>query len=199
MALTYPNVQEAENTTVFSNCREFRGESTISFGDQPVADDVATSHSGNVLLLPGGLTFSFALTTSIQTDTAAAGDSFSARLVDALRDGKGKVLAPKGTVVEGHMLRVQSYFKPPEVRVVLRPEALRIHGARVALSAMRDWRRVMSEEKRAGKKKLEIVLQPQGEEYDGLFRFHGMHIVIPAGFRSEWRTVAADGTERAQR
>ena len=85
---------------------------------------------------------------------------------------------------------VQSYFKPPEVQVMLRPEALRIRGARVALSAMRDWRRVMLETKQAGKKKLEIVLPPQGEEYDGVFRFQGMHIVIPAGFRSDWRTVA---------
>ena len=190
----YPNVQETENTTVFSNCREFRGESIISFGDQPVADDVTKSHSAKAVFLPGGLALSFTLTTSIQTDTAAAGDSFSARLVDALRDEKGKVLAPKGTAVEGHVIRVQSYFKPPEVRVVLRPEALRIHGARVALSAMRDWRRVMSETKRAGKK-LEIVLPPRGEENDGLFRFQGMHIIIPAGFRSEWRTVAAGGAQ----
>ena len=195
----YPNVQETENTTVFSNCREFRGESTISFGDQPVADDVAQGHSTKALFLPGGLSLSFALTTSIQTDTAAAGDSFSARLVDALRDEKGRILAPKGTVVEGHLTRVQSYFKPPEVQVMLRPEALRIRGARVALSAMRDWRRVMLETKQAGKKKLEIVLPPQGEEYDGLFRFQGMHIVIPAGFRSDWRTVAASGTQVALR
>lgn len=186
----YPNVNETENGTAFSNCREFRGESTINFGDQPVADDVANSSSAEALFLPGGLSLSFALTTSIQTDTAAAGDSFSARLVDALRDEKGKVLAPKGTVVEGHLTLVQSYFKPPEVQVMLRPEALRIRGARVALKAMRDWRRVMLETKQAGKKKLEIVLPPQGEEYDGVFRFQGMHIVIPAGFRSDWRTVA---------
>jgi hypothetical protein len=53
----------------------------------------------------------------------------------------------------------------------------------------------MLETKQAGKKKLEIVLPLQGEENDGLFRFHGMHIVIPAGFRSDWRTVATGGTQ----
>ena len=177
----FPSVQETENTTEFSNCREFRGESSISFGDHPVADDVANISSAKALFLPGGLALSLTLTTSIQTDTAAAGDSFSARLVDSLRDEKGKILAPKGTVVEGHLTLVQSYFKPPEVQVMLRPEALRIQGAKVALSAMRDWRRVTLEAKKAGKKKLEIVLAPQGEEYDGVFRFQGMHVVIPVG------------------
>jgi hypothetical protein len=191
----YPNVEETENATVFSNCREFRGESTINFGDQPVTDDVANNSSAKALFLPGGLPLSFALTTPIQTDTAAAGDSFSARLVGALRDEKGKILAPKGTEVEGHLTLVQSYFKPPEVQVMLRPETLRIRGARVALRAMRDWRRVMLETKKAGKKTLEIVLPPQGEDFDGVFRFQGMHIVVPDGFRSDWRTVAAGGTQ----
>ncbi len=54
-------------------------------------------------------------------------------------------------MVEGHLLRVQSFVLPPEVVVVLKPEALWIHGARVPLSVERDWTRALAE----GRKKRE--------------------------------------------
>ncbi len=136
----YPNAEETENKTGFTNCREFRGESTVTLApdSEPVTNDFPKSASPKVSSMPSGLRFSFGLTAPIQTDTAAAaGDPFSARLVDAIRDGRGKVLAPRGTVVEGHLLRVQNFFLHPEVVVVLKPEGLRIHGDRVPLSAER--------------------------------------------------------------
>jgi hypothetical protein len=187
----YPNAEEAENTTGFTNCREFRGESTVTFApdSESVTNDLPKSASPKVSSMPSGLRFSFGLTAPIQTDTAAAGDPFSARLVDAIRDGRGKVLAPKGTVVEGHLLRVQNFFLHPEVVVVLKPEALRIHGARVPLSAERDWTRVLAEGRRKGKKILEILLPLRGEDNSGVFRFSGNHVTVPTGYRGDWRTT----------
>jgi len=105
------------------------------------------------------------------TDTAAAGDSFSARLVDALRDEKGKILAPKGTIVEGHLTLVQSISNRQRCRLGFDLRCCASMAPKVALRAMRDWRRLMSEAKKAGKKKLEIVLPPQGKNTMGYFRF----------------------------
>jgi hypothetical protein len=103
----YPNAEETENTTGFTNCREFRGESTVTFSpDSEPTKEGTKSASAKVLSLPTGLPFSLDLTASIQTDTAAAGDPFSAKLVAVIRDVRGKLLAPKGTAVEGHLLRV---------------------------------------------------------------------------------------------
>ncbi len=187
----YPNIQEAENTTAFTNCREFRGESTVNFSpEKSAAVDGAISGSAKEFALPRGLPFSIQLTTPIQSGTAAAGDPFSAKLVDALRDDDGKLLARKGTLVEGRLLRVQSFVSPPEVVVVLRPEALRIGGARVPLTAVQDWTYVMAQKRRQGRG-LEIALPLRGEKYSGAFHFSGEQVTVPAGFRSDWKTVVA--------
>jgi hypothetical protein len=197
----YPNADEAENTTGFANCREFRGDSTVTFApdSESVTNEHPKSASAKVFSLPTGLPFSFGLTAPIQTDTAAAGDPFSAKLIDAIRDGRGKVLAPKGTVLEGHLLRVQSFVRHPEVVVVLKPEALWIHGARVPLSVERDWTRALAEGRKKGKKGVEILLPLRGEDNSGVFRFSGEHVTVPNGYRSEWRTGSADSSVRAPR
>jgi hypothetical protein len=196
-----PNAEESENTARFANCREFRGESTVNFSPDsaPAADERGKGTAAKAPSLPLGLTFSIELTASISTDTAAAGDAFSAKLTAAFRDLRGKVLAPKGALVEGHLLRVQSYFRPPEAVVVLKPEALWVRGTRVPLSVDRDWRSVMAEGRKKGKKSLEILLPLQGEENSGAFRFQGGHVTVPAGFRSEWRTVLAHESTRYSR
>jgi hypothetical protein len=196
-----PNAEESVNTARFANCREFRGESTVNFSPDsaPAANELGKGASAKAPSLPLGLTFSIELTASISTDTAAAGDAFSAKLTAALRDARGKVLAPKGALVEGHLLRVQSYFRPPEAVVVLKPEALWVRSARVLLSVDRDWTRVMAEGRKKGKKSLEILLPLQGEENSGAFRFQGGHVTVPAGFQSEWRTVLAHESTRYSR
>ena len=196
-----PNGEETENATGFTNCREFRGESTVTFSpdSEPATNERTTSASVKVHSLPAGLSFGLELTTSIPTDAAAAGDAFSAKLVAAIRDGRGKVLAPKGTAVEGHLLRVQSFVRPPEVVVVLKPEALRIHGARVPLSVERDWTRALAEGRKKGKKGLEILLPLRGEYNSGAFRFSGQHVTVPNGYRTEWRTVLATESALYQR
>ena len=196
----YPNAEETENTTGFTNCREFRGESTVTFSpDSEPTKEGTKSASAKVLSLPTGLPFSLDLTASIQTDTATAGDPFSAKLVAVIRDVRGKLLAPKGTAVEGHLLRVQSFVRPPEVVVVLKPEALWIRGARVTFAVERDWTRVLAEGRKKGKKGVEILLPLRGEDNSGVFRFSGEHVTVPNGYRSEWRTGSAGGSVRNPR
>ncbi len=180
----FPNAEETENTARFTDCREFRGESTVKFSpdSETAINERGKGGSAKVLSLPIDLTFSFELTASIPTDTAAAGDAFSAKLTAALRDAKGKLLAPRGAVIEGHLLRVQSFFRPPEAVVVLKPEALWVRSARVPLTVEMDWRRAMAEARRKPKKGLEILLPLRGEDNSGVFRFLGEHVTVPAGF-----------------
>jgi hypothetical protein len=193
-----PTGEEAENIAGFTNCREYRGESTLTFspGPEPLAAGQTRSAPAKALALPVGSRFSFELTVPIQGDTAAAGDTFAGKLVQPLRGAMYQVLAPKGTVVEGHLMRVQSFRKPPDLVVVLRPEALEIKGARVPLTAVPDWQRVLAERRKNGSKGLEIILPLQGEENSGAFSFSGEHVLVPKGFRSEWRTVPSSNSVR---
>jgi hypothetical protein len=185
--------EETENTTTFSNCREYRGESTITYEEEPQPDAPLGKKRGAAAApeIPPGSTFSFELMEPIRTDIAAAGDPFIARLTAPLQDGNRKVLAPKGTVLEGRLMRVQN-LRVPAVRsvIALKPEALDLNGVKVPIAALTDWARVVGNQRRGGKARFEILLPLRGEDYSGVFEFAGEHVTVPKGFRSDWRTTA---------
>ncbi|MCU1233151.1 MAG: hypothetical protein JWP63_1118, partial [Candidatus Solibacter sp.] len=190
----YPDARETENTTSLANCREFRGESTLTFSPgETAAPGVRRTIARDPPSLPSGLRFTMALNAPIVADTAAAGDPFTGKLVEAARDYGGKVLAPKGTLVEGRLVRVQTFARPSEAVIVLKPEAMLLRGVRVAINAARDWTYVIAERRRQ-RKNLEILIPMRGEENAGGFRFSGEHVVVPAGYRSDWKTLVAHTT-----
>jgi hypothetical protein len=158
-------------------------------GPEPLTAYDTRSAPAKPLALPVGSRFSFELTAPIQGDTAAAGDAFAGKLAEPLRGPKYQMLAPKGTVVEGHLMRVQSFRRPLELVVVLRPEAIEIKGSRVPLTAVPDWLRLLAERRSKGFKGMEITLPFKGEDNAGAYLFPGEHVLVPKGFRSEWRTV----------
>ena len=187
-----PNGQEAENTTVFTACREFKGESMLSFGADPGVPPLtpAPTPPAPVPPLPPGLPFAFVLTAPIHTDTAAAGDRFAAKLAEPLRDDAGTVLAPAGAAVEGRLLSVECFRRPPYAVVVLRPESLEMQGVRTPLAARLDLGRALAERRRGpGTLGLQISLPQRREEGSGVFRFPGQHVSAPRGFRSDWQTL----------
>jgi len=197
-----PDGEEVENTTTFANCREYKGESTITFDETaPAADGAApaadpTPRNGRSRApsprpsVPENRRFTLELTAPIQTDTVAAGDPFTARLAMPLRDAKGKLLAPAGTPVAGRLLRVEIFHKSPqEVILALKPDTMDIKGVKVPLAAVRDWSQIVAAARNSRKRGVKILLPLKGEEHAGVFQFPGEHPVVKKGFRSDWRTV----------
>jgi len=194
----YRDGQEVENNTLVASCREYRSESSISFAGEPrrVTGSSDESAPERPVAVPERLRFKLELTTPINSDTAAAGDPFAARLAEPLRDTQRKVLAPAGSVVEGRLLRVQISHTPPvEVVVVLKPRTLEMNGAKVPLAAVRDWTQVHSARRKKGVK---VVLPLKGEEQAGVFEFAGGHVVVKKGMKSDWRTVAPEEVKKEQ-
>jgi hypothetical protein len=179
----YGSGEEIENATTFANCREYLGESKLSFSQDSEPKPGASKRPPPEKLgpVPAGLRFAFALTSPIESDTAAAGDPFAGKLTEPLLDGKHKVFAQMGSLVEGRLLRVQSFqFPREEVIIILKPETVEINGAKVRLAAVRDF-------PATGRRK--IILPRAGEEHSGVFLFTGEYVTVKKGFRSEWRTV----------
>jgi hypothetical protein len=90
------NGMELKNSTAYSGCHEFLGESTLGFdawpeADAPAGGKAAAADAGKAAAtdeLPEGLTFTIALTNNIDVSAAAAGDKIGAKLTAAIRDTK---------------------------------------------------------------------------------------------------------------
>ena len=181
-----PNGDEVDNVTTFGSCREYRGESTITFF--PAPDNSAGGSPGSAaappVTIPAGLSFAFELTTPISADIAAGGDPFSGRLVSALRV-KGKTIAPAHAPVEGRLLRVEMRrTAPPSATIVLKLRTVEVAGVKIPLAAIRDFRRLPP----AGKRGSQLLLPNRWEGDSGVFQVRGEHAVMKAGTRTDWVT-----------
>jgi len=183
------NGDEVENTTTLAACREYRGESTITFFPEPesTAANGGKNAPAPAIQLTPGQPFVFELTTPIAADTAAGGDPFAGRLATAIRDRKGKVVAPAHAPVEGRLLRVEVRRTAPlAATLVLKLRTVEIGGVPVPLTADRDWRKLLSQRKG----QVEIPMSFPWERNSGVFRVQGEHAVMKAGSQSDWITEA---------
>jgi hypothetical protein len=185
-----PTGEETENTSGLSGCREYRGESTVRYFEAPSPSSGTTPQSTLSDGLPPYLRFRMELLIPIDTGTAAAGDPFTGRLATPLEDFRARglgVLARKGTLVKGRIMRVENFYLPcAESIVVLKPEWLEIRGVKVPVMAVRDY---TEEASRRRGKRIEVVMPLRGEVASGAFRLPGERVVVRKGFVSYWKTV----------
>ncbi len=103
---------EMVSVSDYSSCREYVGESVLRFDDpsagaQPGDVDASAknvSAAGPPPSIPPNLEFECRITTTIDSDTAAAGDRIEAVLRSPLKDSSGKVVAPAGTRLHGRLM-----------------------------------------------------------------------------------------------
>ena len=110
-------VRTMESTTTFSDhisrnegrftaCRQFVGESKLSFGDPPPDEPPPTPQAAIEVTLPEGLTVQVQLTSPIDSATSQTGDPIEAVLASPIKHKK-QVLFEKGSRVEGRLLLLQ--------------------------------------------------------------------------------------------
>jgi hypothetical protein len=185
------NGNETQNNISFSNCRQYSSESTITYGAS--SGDGASrvrpvAKLNPVVDIPGWLPFSMELLSTIDTNNAAGGDRFTARLATPLRDGR-RTIAPKGALIEGRVSNVGIGFRPVEsVAIGLIPESLEIKGAKIPFAARLDLRTDVVTKQQKKRKGLVFFLPAPGE-YPHEIRLPGTHNVLAKGFVSEWMTA----------
>ncbi len=89
----------------FTGCRQFVGESKLSFGDPP-PDEAPPQAATSDISLPEGLTIQVQLTAPIDSETSRTGDAIEAVLGSAIKQKKA-ILFEKGSRVEGRLVRMQ--------------------------------------------------------------------------------------------
>ncbi|SPE39164.1 conserved exported hypothetical protein [Candidatus Sulfopaludibacter sp. SbA3] len=187
---------EAENAITFAACREFRGESVVSFGGN-VGTAEGKSRAAIAPVppwdLPAGLPVMVELTSTIQVDQAAAGDRIRGRLAAPIRDArKEKILAPEGAALEGRLMRVETrYGHPNDVSIALRWETLEVDGVKAPFTIVPDWQTRAQTIRRPGElpqRPMVFELPRPGEGRYATLHFSSEHVVVNSGVRSPWFT-----------
>lgn len=186
------NAVETENLITFSGCREYQAESEILFDMDPAVADAATHASVRApLVLPIGLPITLELAAPIDTDNAAAGDPISAKVIKPVkRPGSGEILIPAGAIVRGRVARLEHHISPePYFLIALTFNRLEVGGISSPFAARLDQGSELA-------RRLGADLMPRGSGAaawsNGVFLFattKNRH-VIPAGYQSNWFTLA---------
>ncbi|MFO0338660.1 MAG: hypothetical protein ACK52Z_07940 [Acidobacteriota bacterium] len=96
----------AINRTRLTRCRQFSGESTLSFADDNAASSSAQPRK--TLHFEPYTELSLALTRELNHATSAVGDEIEAMLTHDIKQGK-TILAPRGTLARGRILRLSRH------------------------------------------------------------------------------------------
>jgi hypothetical protein len=191
---------EAENTITFSACREFSGESSVSFDEKPSLGERQASGRGSPpvapsdpFALPAGLPVTIELTSDVVADKAAAGDRIQGRLAAPIRDArKTQIFAPQGAAVAGRLMRVETrYGLPKEVTIALRWDTLDVNGVKTPIAIIPAWEKLSRKSERPahpGQQVKVFDLPMRGEDRYGTFYFYGENVVMASGQLSKWLT-----------
>jgi hypothetical protein len=97
--------EEARNSSVYSGCHQFLGQSTLRFeSPEPGARPPEKTSAPSAPELPDGLPFQMVFTQDVAFRTAADGDTVAAKLATSIQDAARHVLVPAGTPVVTRIL-----------------------------------------------------------------------------------------------
>ena len=102
------NGSENHNHVRFTGCRQYSGESVITFGEAPESAPAVPSLPAREFDLPEGLDIRLVLAKSVDLRKAAIGDPVPAR-VDHDVKKNGELVIPKGAMASGRITRIEKY------------------------------------------------------------------------------------------
>jgi hypothetical protein len=184
----------AVNHTVYSNCHEFLGESTLTFGTPTnvPSGEQRPGSAPEIFVIPPNLRFRVALTEGIDTATAAAGDSIKAKLMTPIRDRR-KVLVPIGAAITGRIVEIrQLYASSPSVLLVFKLETVDAGGVTVQLAATPDTAKNFAQSKPGTlQRRIELGALRSVEERSAELEFRNVRLpyLISRGAESTWITT----------
>jgi hypothetical protein len=181
---------EGENDTAFADCREYRGESTISFGKTAAPAGTLPAGGDASAPFPAGLPVTIDLAATFPFAGTAAGDAIEGSLAKPILDAKSQtVLAPVGAKVRGRIMRLElRHSAQPEFVVVLRWETVSVEGRNLPLSLKP--KRYISDLRGLNplRQRVEIELPLPEEERFAAYHLPAQRTGLQPGFRTEWVT-----------
>jgi hypothetical protein len=191
---------ETHSLSTYANCHEYHAESTVRFDESPPAETTDRKTVPASPAMPIGLSVRLALSTPIDTDTAAAGDVFTAKVSKAVRgEHSREIIIPAGATVRGRIVGMLHFLSSPaHFRITILPQSIEIGGAESPFYARLD----RSEEFEAARKMatlsrrgVSVWLPPRDQPPNvGTFFFPTSkgRAIVPSGQESEWITITPE-------
>ena len=181
---------ESRNRTFFSHCRQYTGESVLTFAEPPPVEEEALP--AEPVSLPEGLLLELLLQSPIIPAETATGDPLIA-VVGRNVKHKGKTLIPKGALAHGRFLGAQRRAgRVPSMTFRLDFTELSLDGKAVALNAvLEDSGPVAMPGTRTA-----IWTPPAPGASAPLIVMQGNRLELQKGFRMVWRTICMRNGER---
>jgi hypothetical protein len=110
MDVLSPSHERSNTVTEYHDCHEFQAESVLRFDAAP--KETVPEAPMPVRSLPAGISLRIRLKSNVAVDSAWAGDPMKGELAEDVMNPAGQVLIPKGTSVQGLLLRVETVFQP---------------------------------------------------------------------------------------
>lgn len=190
---------ESRNHTTFTGCRQFAGESVLSFAEPPPGETPAAPAVKKEIVLPPGLSVELQLETPVDSKQSYVGDPVNAVVTTNVKKG-GVVVIPKGAEVLGRITRLERVsHRDAHVNICLRFYTVQFGGSTAAFRAAlehvgsffdaRELKGVSSTQQARGVRGpiyVQDSTQPPGTF---LFQATGAQLRLPKGFRTLWRTT----------
>jgi len=173
---------ENRNRTRFDQCRQYLGESVVTFAD-PVSTPEPAKPSGSTPL-PAGLSLEIQLETPIQVASAAIGDPVSATVTRNARKG-GAVVVPKGARLRGRITHIwrREFRSVSHLFIGFQFTTLEFENSRS------DFLGVLEDV--LGPSQYYVASRGQTTRpAEGVLGVKGAPMKIPSGLHMTWRTLA---------
>lgn len=181
---------ESRNRVHFSACRQYTGQSTLSFAD-PTPQEPLQQASAAEIQLPADLQLELQLDAQIDLEKSAAGDPVSATLARPAKHDRA-VLLPKGARFSGRITRLQRYRSVQSGYVIgMRFDLAEFEQGRAQVYANLDqvqWVGAWGQSSRAARA-TELLLESIEKPGEGVFFVPSTRLRLPRGLRMSWRTL----------
>jgi hypothetical protein len=190
--------QQNLNRIEFSHCRQYVGQSIISFpAAEPSPGEPAPVRAVTMFEVPAGLLLTLELAAEIDSQSASVGDPITARLESDV-NRKADIVIPKGAVVRGRIRRLErSVEGAPHFVVGLEFSDLEFADKRARFLGRLESAQEIAGLKWSLAKSTRIAntgqtenLYPREIPGVGTFFMTGDRFRLPAGMRMVWRTIA---------
>lgn len=175
---------ENRNRTRFHGCRQYTGESVLTFADPPPDTDSPVKQETPEVALPDDFLAEIELTTPIDSASAAVGDPVEARLVRNLKD-HGRLVAPKGATLPGRITRLEK--RPKSFVFGFAFRSLEFTGSRSTLTGRDNELSILSAAHTPCMPSVYSACNPGGPSIDPL-EIETNHLRLTRGFRMQLRS-----------